>query len=155
MNFIAIDVATANANMASICQIGLITHQDGVVVEEWSGGQRIELIDVVPSLTRRTAVYDSHGDSKGFESRLGVLIAQWRFAALKRASTFHTLGRAIRAGIFHSSGSKTLERTKRSESERRILCVEAKAPYAALTTIRPSATTSRSKACVKCCRLRG
>lgn len=36
MNFIAIDVETANADMASICQIGLVSHQDGVVVEEWS-----------------------------------------------------------------------------------------------------------------------
>ncbi len=36
MEFIAIDVETANADMASICQIGLAKYRDGVLVEEWS-----------------------------------------------------------------------------------------------------------------------
>jgi DNA polymerase III subunit epsilon len=36
MNFIAIDVETANPNMASICQIGLAKFVDGHVAEEWS-----------------------------------------------------------------------------------------------------------------------
>lgn len=35
MNFIAIDVETANANMASICQIGLVAYSDGLPVDEW------------------------------------------------------------------------------------------------------------------------
>jgi len=35
MNFVAIDVETANASMASICQIGLARYSDGEVVEEW------------------------------------------------------------------------------------------------------------------------
>ncbi|MDD2737844.1 MAG: exonuclease domain-containing protein [Methylomonas lenta] len=36
MEFIAIDVETANADMASICQIGLARFKDGKLVEEWS-----------------------------------------------------------------------------------------------------------------------
>ena len=36
MDFIAIDVETANADMASICQIGVARFAGGVVVEEWS-----------------------------------------------------------------------------------------------------------------------
>lgn len=36
MEFVAIDVETANADMASICQIGLAKYRDGVLVEEWS-----------------------------------------------------------------------------------------------------------------------
>ncbi|NQT63593.1 MAG: transposase [Candidatus Marinimicrobia bacterium] len=36
MNFIAIDVETANADMASICQIGIAKYVDGKLVEEWS-----------------------------------------------------------------------------------------------------------------------
>lgn len=36
MEFIAIDVETANADMASICQIGIAKFKDGVLVEEWS-----------------------------------------------------------------------------------------------------------------------
>ena len=34
-DFIAIDVETANADMASICQIGAVTFKDGQVVDEW------------------------------------------------------------------------------------------------------------------------
>ncbi|MGM8886706.1 exonuclease domain-containing protein [Psychrobacter sp. 1U2] len=36
MEFVAIDVETANADMASICQIGLAKYNDGVLEEEWS-----------------------------------------------------------------------------------------------------------------------
>lgn len=36
MEFVAIDVETANANMASICQIGLAKYKDGVLQKEWS-----------------------------------------------------------------------------------------------------------------------
>ena len=35
MNFVAIDVETANADMASICQIGLVRYDNGVVADEW------------------------------------------------------------------------------------------------------------------------
>ena len=35
MNFVAIDVETANADMASICQIGLVKFEDGVLSDEW------------------------------------------------------------------------------------------------------------------------
>ncbi len=35
-NFVAIDVETANADMASICQIGIAKFIDGELVEEWS-----------------------------------------------------------------------------------------------------------------------
>ena len=34
MNFVAIDVETANASMASICQIGLAEYENGVLSEE-------------------------------------------------------------------------------------------------------------------------
>ena len=40
MDFVAIDVETANANMASICQIGLARFREGSLVEEW-----VSLID--------------------------------------------------------------------------------------------------------------
>jgi DNA polymerase-3 subunit epsilon len=36
MNFIAIDVETANANFSSICQIGIVVYQNGVPKEKWS-----------------------------------------------------------------------------------------------------------------------
>lgn len=36
MEFVAIDVETANADMGSICQIGLAKFKDGQLVEEWS-----------------------------------------------------------------------------------------------------------------------
>jgi len=35
MNFVAIDVETANADMASICQIGLVKCENGVLSDEW------------------------------------------------------------------------------------------------------------------------
>lgn len=35
MEFVAIDVETANPNMASICQVGIARFRDGVVVDEW------------------------------------------------------------------------------------------------------------------------
>jgi len=35
MDFVAIDVETANADLASICQIGLVGFQDGVVKQSW------------------------------------------------------------------------------------------------------------------------
>lgn len=35
MNFVAIDVETANADMASICQIGLARYDDGELAHEW------------------------------------------------------------------------------------------------------------------------
>ena len=35
MQFVAIDVETANADMGSICQIGLAKFVDGRVAEEW------------------------------------------------------------------------------------------------------------------------
>lgn len=36
MDFVAIDVETANADMASICQIGVAKYSDGALIEEWS-----------------------------------------------------------------------------------------------------------------------
>lgn len=36
MNFVAIDVETANPNMASICQIGIAKYLNGALAEEWS-----------------------------------------------------------------------------------------------------------------------
>lgn len=36
MEFVAIDVETANADMASICQIGLAKYKDGILIDEWS-----------------------------------------------------------------------------------------------------------------------
>lgn len=36
MNFVALDVETANADMASICQIGIARFADGKLIEEWS-----------------------------------------------------------------------------------------------------------------------
>ena len=36
MDFVAIDVETANSDMASICQIGIAKFRDGKLVEEWS-----------------------------------------------------------------------------------------------------------------------
>ncbi len=36
LNFVAIDVETANSDMASICQVGLAKYVDGQLVEEWS-----------------------------------------------------------------------------------------------------------------------
>jgi len=36
MEFVAIDVETANADMASICQIGIAKYKDGKLIEEWS-----------------------------------------------------------------------------------------------------------------------
>ncbi|MBN8431831.1 3'-5' exoribonuclease [Microbulbifer salipaludis] len=35
LNFVAVDVETANPNMASICQIGIVVVEAGAVVEEW------------------------------------------------------------------------------------------------------------------------
>lgn len=35
MRFIAIDVETANADLASICQIGVVTFQDGLLAKSW------------------------------------------------------------------------------------------------------------------------
>lgn len=35
MEFVAIDVETANADMASICQIGLAKYKNGILQEEW------------------------------------------------------------------------------------------------------------------------
>ncbi|MBN1133368.1 MAG: 3'-5' exoribonuclease [Methanosarcinaceae archaeon] len=35
MNFIAIDVETANADMASICQIGLVKYENGTLSDAW------------------------------------------------------------------------------------------------------------------------
>ena len=36
MNFIALDVETANGDMASICQIGIARYENGKLCEEWS-----------------------------------------------------------------------------------------------------------------------
>ncbi|CBL45228.1 exonuclease domain in DNA-polymerase alpha and epsilon chain [gamma proteobacterium HdN1] len=36
ISFVAIDVETANANMASICQIGLVEYSNGTPIREWS-----------------------------------------------------------------------------------------------------------------------
>lgn len=36
MNFVAIDVETANADMASICQVGIAKYVNNKLVEEWS-----------------------------------------------------------------------------------------------------------------------
>ena len=35
MQFVAIDVETANADMGSICQVGLAKFVDGKIAEEW------------------------------------------------------------------------------------------------------------------------
>ncbi len=35
MRFVAIDVETANANMASVCSIGVAAFEDGTLASEW------------------------------------------------------------------------------------------------------------------------
>ena len=35
MNFVALDVETANQDSAAICQIGVVTFDQGQVVESW------------------------------------------------------------------------------------------------------------------------
>jgi DNA polymerase-3 subunit epsilon len=35
MNFVALDVESANPNLASICQIGVVTFSNGVIVDTW------------------------------------------------------------------------------------------------------------------------
>lgn len=35
MEFVSIDVETANPDMASICQIGMVHYRDGSIVKEW------------------------------------------------------------------------------------------------------------------------
>ena len=35
MDFVAIDVETANADLASICQIGIVAFENGSVKESW------------------------------------------------------------------------------------------------------------------------
>lgn len=35
MNFVAVDVETANPDMSSICQIGIVKYSDGSIVDEW------------------------------------------------------------------------------------------------------------------------
>jgi DNA polymerase-3 subunit epsilon len=34
-HFIAIDVETANADISSICQIGIVEFQDGKIINQW------------------------------------------------------------------------------------------------------------------------
>ena len=36
MDFLAIDVETANSDMASICQIGFVIYENGQIKKEWS-----------------------------------------------------------------------------------------------------------------------
>ena len=36
MNFTSIDVETANADLSSICQIGVVKFVDGTIVDKWS-----------------------------------------------------------------------------------------------------------------------
>ena len=36
MDFLAIDVETANSDMASICQIGFVIYENGKIIKEWS-----------------------------------------------------------------------------------------------------------------------
>jgi len=36
VNFVAIDVETANADPASICQIGVVRYENGVLADEWA-----------------------------------------------------------------------------------------------------------------------
>ena len=35
MNFVAVDVETANSDRASICQIGIAVFKDGKLADEW------------------------------------------------------------------------------------------------------------------------
>lgn len=35
IDFVAIDVETANSDCASICQIGIVQYKNGQIIEEW------------------------------------------------------------------------------------------------------------------------
>ena len=35
MDFVAVDVETANSDISSICQIGIVVFKEGVMVDEW------------------------------------------------------------------------------------------------------------------------
>ena len=47
MNFVAIDVETANPDMASICQVGLAKYVDGQLVEEGWVSSRFARVDQI------------------------------------------------------------------------------------------------------------
>ena len=36
MNFVSLDVETANASLASICQIGIVHFDNGQIIDKWS-----------------------------------------------------------------------------------------------------------------------
>ena len=54
MRFIALDVETANPDMSSICQIGIVHFEDGKPVETWSSHDTGEEHWVVESLISKT-----------------------------------------------------------------------------------------------------
>src|SRR5208282_2215742 len=78
MEFVALDVETANADCSSICQIGIARFEDGCLAEEWStlvnpeDDQQTSMFlvdarpheiddgDVVPRLTSRTESMAEH-----------------------------------------------------------------------------------------------
>ncbi len=93
MEFVALDVETANADCSSICQIGIARFGDGCLAEEWStlvnpeDDQQTSMFlvdarpheiddgDVVPRLTSRTESMAEHEPEGSLEHCLVGLLA--------------------------------------------------------------------------------
>jgi hypothetical protein len=139
MDFVAIDVETANADLASICQIGLARFQNGALVEEWKSlvqpsdyfdpinvsihGIDESMVQGAPLfpdlspvlggfLNGRVAVSHTHFDRSALRKSFEKRPRSWLFARRREALTIPTtLGSVIGRGNHFSS--RTLLRNGR------------------------------------------
>ena len=72
MKFVAIDVETANADMASVCQIGLVKCENGVLLDEWKtyvdpedyfDGINVSIHGIDESIVKGAPIFPELGDT--------------------------------------------------------------------------------------------
>lgn len=102
MDFVAIDLETANADMASICQIGVARFEGGVVVEEWTtlvdpqdyfAAINVAIHGIEPHMVQgQPKLPDLHEKLRGFlNGRVSVCHTHFDRVALHQAFSRHGL----------------------------------------------------------------
>jgi len=101
MNFIAIDVETANADMASICQIGIVKYESGVLCEEWKSyidpedyfaGINISIHGIDASVVKGAPTFPEVEKTLGSYFRDSVVVCHTHFDRVAISQASHRYG---------------------------------------------------------------
>lgn len=104
MNFVAIDVETANADMASICQIGVVKYENGAVADEWKtyvdpedyfDGINVSIHGISESIVKGAPTFPEVADTLRSYFKKSVVVCHTHFDRVAISQAAHRYGVSV------------------------------------------------------------